>query len=430
VRLSSPPTWSRAAGDALGPFAPPDEFDDFASYAAAVAERYRGRLRYYQVWNEPNIYNEWGDQPVDPEAYTRLLCATHDRLKQVDPNIVVVSGVLAPTAELGALNEAGGNNLNDTIFLERMYAAGAGACFDVLSVQGYGLWSGPTDRRRRPLIVNYGRNVFIRDLMVAHGDAHKAIWIAEMNWNAVPPELGLYPTYGQVNLEQQARYAPLAYQRAQAEWPWVGVNAFWFFKRADDSERNAAWYYFRMAEPDFTLLPVYHAMAEYTRQTPTMYLGWFQEDHWAVQWSDGWERVSDAEAVLGAYTRAARAGATASLTFHGTDLILVTRRGPRAGRVEVRIDGGPARSYDLNAPTLQMAVKLPVGRGLRAGAHTAEIRSVSGENGVDGFIVRQARDRTLPIFIAFVVAAAASWQWARRRAATDSVAATDQRIGA
>ncbi len=415
VRLSSPPTWSRAVGDGLGPFAPPDDFNDFANYAAAVAERYQGRLRYYQVWNEPNIYQEWGNQPVDPEAYTRLLCATYARLKQVDPGLVVVSGVLAPTAELGALNDAGGNNLNDLIYLERMYAAGAGACFDVLSVQGYGLWSGPTDHRRRPLIVNYGRIVFIRDLMVKHGDADKAIWIAEMNWNAVPADLGLFPTYGQVTLEQQARYAPLAYQRAQADWPWVGVNAFWFFKRADDSERNSTWYYFRMAEPDFTLLPVYHSLRQYMRQTRAMYPGWFQEDHWAVQWSNGWEPAADPDAVLGAYARARLVGARANFTFQGTDLILVTHRGPEAGQMSVSVDGGPERVFDLNAPTRAMAAQIALARGLPAGAHTVELRSESGVNGIDGFIVRQAPNRTLPIFIAFVVVVMVSWQWVRRQ---------------
>ena len=28
---------------------------------------------------------------------------------------------------------------------------------------------------------------------------------------------------------QAARYMPLAYQRAQEEWPWMGVINYWFF---------------------------------------------------------------------------------------------------------------------------------------------------------------------------------------------------------
>ena len=414
ARLSSPPDWSRADGGARGAFAPPDDFTDLADFAAAVAERYRGRLRYYQVWNEPNIYNEWGHQPVDPEAYTALLCETYQRLKAVDPGIVVVSGVLAPTSELGALNDAGGNNLNDYLFLERMYAAGAGPCFDVLSVQGYGLWSGPTDHRRRPIIVNYGRNQFIRDLMVRHGDEHKAIWIAEMNWNAVPPNSGIAPTFGQVTPEQQARYAPLAYQRAQAEWPWVGANFFWFFKRASDAERNQAWYYFRMAEPDFTLLPVYASMRAYAQQTPVMYPGYFQEDHWAVAWDGAWHDTPDAQAVLGGLKVAGQAGAGASFVFEGTDLILVTRQAPEAGRLSFSVDGGPDRALDLRAATTSGPVYHSLAQGLPAGAHTVTLTSTEGANAIDGFIVRRAKARPGWVVAALVGVLGILWSIGKR----------------
>jgi hypothetical protein len=414
VRLSSPPDWSRADKSARGAFAPPDNFDDFADYAAAVAARYKGRVHYYQVWNEPNIFDEWGNQPVDPEAYTRLLCLTYRRLKQVDPTIVVVSGALAPTAELGALNDSGGNNLNDYIFLQRMYAAGAGKCFDVLSVQGYGLWSGPTDHRLRPLIVNYGRNQMIRDVMVKNGDEHKAIWISEMNWNAVPSEGGLAPLYGRVTLEQQARYAPLAYQRAQQDWPWVGVNAFWFFKRAGDSEKSQPFYYFRMADPDFTLMPVYATLKAYMHQAPVMYPGWFQEDDWAVTWSGAWQTVSDPAAVLGAEKVAQSPGAAAQFVFDGTELLLVTARGPQAGTLAVQIDGAPAQTYDLRASLAVPAIKLTVAHGLPPGQHHVTLTSQAGANVVDGFIVRDVPDLTWALLLALGAAIVMTYFIARR----------------
>ncbi len=396
VRLSSPPDWSRADGAARGSFAPPDDFADFADYAAAVAERYRGRLRYFQVWNEPNGNDEWGYQPADPEAYTRLLCATFQRLKSVDPDVVVVAAALTPATDLNLYNPngLGGTNLNDFVFLQRMYNAGAGECFDVMSVQGYGLWSGPTDQRNRPLIVNYGRNQFIRDLMVKNGDAGKAIWIAEMNWNAVPPNSGIPPAFGQVSPEQQARYAPLAYQRAQAEWPWVGVNAFWFFKRASDAERNQAWYYFRMADPDFTLQPVYASLQAYTHQTPVMYPGYFQEDHWAVAWSGAWQDARQAGAVLGGVRLATAPDAAARFVFEGTDLILVTQQGPEAGTLSVRVDGGQAQGLNLQAATASGPTYKSVAQGLANGRHSIEITSSAGQNAIDGFIVRRTPQRT------------------------------------
>lgn len=420
ARLSSPPAWSRADGTARGDFAPPDNFSDFADYAAAVAEHYRGRIHYYQIWNEPNIYPEWGNLPADPEAYTRLLCLTYSRLKSVDPEIVVLSGVLAPTSELGALDPGGmgATNLNDFIFLQRMYEAGAKDCFDVLTVQGYGLWSGPTDHRMRPIVVNYGRNQLIRDLMVANGDAHKAIWIAEMNWNAVPKDSGIPPNFGQVTEEQQARYAPLAYRRAQEDWPWVGVNTFWYFKDADDHERDQPKYYFRMADPDFALKPVYETMKAYTHQTPVMYPGWYQEDHWAVTWTDDWKLITDPEATLGAGKAATRPGASLRFVFAGTDLILVTPRGPGAGILSVRVDDAPPQAYDLHSEKREPQARLYLARRLRDGQHIVEIVSERGENFVDGFIVRRIPDHTGAILAAIVIVFAIVWYAAWRAQST------------
>src|SRR5450759_2766213 len=103
-----------------------------------------------------------------------------------------------------------------------MYDAGAAPYFDIMAMQDYGLWSGPTCRRLQPRLMNYGRPQFVRDLMVSNGDAGKPIWISEMAWNAVPDKVE-DKRFGQVSLEQQAGYEPLAYQRALAEWPWAGV---------------------------------------------------------------------------------------------------------------------------------------------------------------------------------------------------------------
>ncbi len=257
VRLSNPPAWSRAEGNDIGTYAPPDDIGDFGDFVHAVVSRYRGRIRFYQIWNEPNIYPEWGEQPVNPEEYVELLKVGSTRARAADPDVVIICGALAANIDLGP------RDLNDFIFLQRMYDAGAADYFDILAMQGYGLWSGPTDRRMQPRVVNYSRPRFIRDIMVQNGDAHKPIWISEMNWNVAPEDVE--PRYGRVTLEQQARYAVLAYQRAQKEWPWMGVINFWYFKRADDTwERNRQpEAYFRMVTPDFQPLPVYEAMKAY-----------------------------------------------------------------------------------------------------------------------------------------------------------------------
>lgn len=255
ARLSTPPDWASQRTVADRPPFPPDQVSDYGDFVAAVVGRYRGQITYFQLWNEPNIYPEWGDQPVRAEAYTELLCEGYRRAKAANPQAIILSGALAPTVDLS------GRDLNDLIFLQRMYAVGAGQCFDILSAQGYGLWSGPTDQRLRPTVINYPHNLLLRDVLVRNGDGHKPIWISEMGWNVAPEPI--VASYGRVTESQQANYAIEAYERAGRDWPWVGNVAYWFFKRPADFERDQAWYYFRLLEPDFTPLPVWNSLAAY-----------------------------------------------------------------------------------------------------------------------------------------------------------------------
>jgi hypothetical protein len=383
ARLSNPPAWSRAQGNEAGPLAPPDDLDDYGDFVEAVVRRYRDRIRTYQIWNEPNIYPEWGEQPVSPEEYTELLKVGYARVKEACPECVVISGALAQTIPLGP------RDLNDFVFLQRMYDAGAGDYFDVLAMQGYGLWSGPTDRRMRPRVLNFSRPLYLRELMVENGDAHKPIWITEMNWNSPPPD---FPDkqFGFVTPEQQARYAVLAYQRAQREWPWLGVVNAWFFKRATDAEQDQAMYYFRLVEPDFTPMPVYYALQDYmhSAEARVLYPGVHQEDYWALAYDGSWETVSDPEAELGSYRQAGDRQATLEFAFEGTDLWL--RPGPAAGgTVASSLDGGAEESVEVAA-----GAQVELAQGVPRGQHSILIRAGSAPLAVDSLTIRDQRPIT------------------------------------
>jgi hypothetical protein len=381
ARLDNPPAWSRAKGDALGTFAPPDDLNDFGDFVYAVVSRYRGRIRYYQIWNEPNIYPEWGEQPVDPVAYTQLLKVGYSRAKEADPEAVIISAGLAPTTEMGP------KNLSDLVFLQEMYDAGAKGYFDIISVQGYGLWTGPDDRRVDPSRTNFSRPQLIREIMVRNGDADKPIWAAEVGWNALPQEFPGTPVYGRVSEELQAQYAVRAYERAQEEWPWMGVICYWFFKRADDREKDQPFYYFRLVEPDFTPHPVYWALKELATSQPVVGLGYKEEDHWALTYGGRWEIEFDESASLGAY-RVGFPEDTLAFTFRGTDLSLIVVKGERSGILEAGVDG-QRKVYNLSSPQTGYQVEVPIVEGLADGEHQVEITVVSDQVAIDGLIVRR-----------------------------------------
>ena len=322
VRVSNPPAWTRAAGDSVGTYAPPDNYQDYADFVATLVSRYKGRVKYYQLWNEPNIYPEWGSYAISPEDYTRLLCTAARAARQADPGVVIIAGALASTIVLDPAAPPPGNALNDFLYLQRMYDAGARDCFDIVSMQGYGLWSGPTDRRMNPRVLNFSRPEFVRDLMVANGDEAKPIWISEMNWNAVPDALP-DKRFGQVTEAQQAQYVVQAYERLQQEWPWLGVANIWYFKRPDFTWRDEGKpeYYFRLVEPDFTPLPAYESIKAYANKVetaPVMYAGAHPPDDWTVQ-SQDYHTEPYAGATLGRAGVLA-AGGTLSLRYQGASL--------------------------------------------------------------------------------------------------------------
>ncbi len=359
-------------------FTPPDNWDDYIHFLTIFAQRYKGRIHYYQIWNEPNIYPEWGNNPVDPEAYTQVLCRAYQAIKAVDPANVVISAALSPTVNLSP------DNLSDHVFLQRMYDDGAKGCFDIMATQGYGFFSGPTDQRMRPTTLNFARPLYLRDVMVANGDANKPIWISEAAWNPVdapevPPDLPGKDNFGSVTRDQAARYMPLAYQRAQQEWPWVGVIDYWFFKRAGDSEKNQPFYYFRMVEPDFTPLPVYDAMKQYiTQQQPVLYAGVHQGEDWAIPTDNQTKMVG----INGAQFGAARQAIDVTFTYHGTGLGLHWM-GLLSNVLRISIDGGtPISSRAPAIETLDVIARPELwtnvivgGQTFDAETHTVRLRA-------------------------------------------------------
>lgn len=344
VRVSTPPSWSRKEGDAAGTFAPPDHYDDFGDFIYTLVSHYRGRIRFYQIWNEPNIYPEWGVNPVSPEQYTELLKVGATRARQADPDVVIICGALASTIALQPGAPPPNNALNDLLFLQRMYDAGAAPYFDIMAMQAYGLWSGPSDRRMQPRVINFGRPQFIRDLMVANGDAAKPIWISEMAWDAVPDSLA-DKRFGQVTPQQQARYEALGYQRARQEWPWAGVVNTWYFKRATDDwfKEGKPEAYFRLADPDFTLQPAYYGLQAYmTGYKPALYPGSHEPAGWAVRAEGWWERPTARDLPYGYAERSGEKGARLGFTFRGSALQVFAGCGTGAacdGDLQIVVDG-------------------------------------------------------------------------------------------
>ncbi|MGB8407147.1 MAG: hypothetical protein WCE30_24110 [Mycobacterium sp.] len=144
--------------------------DTYATFAAAVAQRYGSQISAYEVWNEPNAIESLA--PADPSAYTAMLKAAYAAIKAVQPTATVIAGVL------GAVTSVPGLSLAPQQFLAGMYADGAQGFFDALSFHPYNYtlpFSSGAGVANSPL----EQVEALYALMAANGDAAKQIWATE-----------------------------------------------------------------------------------------------------------------------------------------------------------------------------------------------------------------------------------------------------------
>jgi len=234
------PSWARGPNADLTVDGPPANPQDLADFMGAMAERYRGKVQAYEVWNEQNLHHEWGNEALDANRYVQLLAAAYRAIKAKDPGAIVVSGAPTPT---GANPPVA---VDDLVYLERMYQAGLKNYCDAVGVHpsGYNVppdadwrtWSdatavfrGPSDNRHHSWVFR-GTMEGSRNIMVRYGDSAKKLWPTEFGWASVDG-LGVSPAPGYEyaadnTAEEQARYIVKAYEMGRS-WGWVGPMFLW-----------------------------------------------------------------------------------------------------------------------------------------------------------------------------------------------------------
>lgn len=352
MRVDRPPAWARQQfiaspffqaglaqdGNSTGP---PDDFADYGRFVAALVERYDGDgnadapgspiVRHFQIWNEPNLKNEWNWQTPQPEDFTELLRVGASAARAASPDVVILFPGLAPTDGLDPRAP-----MTELEYLDRVYKAGGAAYFDVMAAQAYGLgqppdehryvflrgrgnwnWSQPVDTRN-----DVSRVVLLREVMERNGDAATPVWVTEFGWNSapdsIPPERRL--TWGEpVSEEIKGEYLVGQIERARAEWPWMSVMNVWMLRYGGYAEPDPAdpTPYFALVTRDWQPLPAYRRLQEFVAAPALAGPGVYSWDHPAVEPIDGGWRVR----------------------FLGTSMTMV---GASESGIETTIDGQPA----------------------------------------------------------------------------------------
>jgi hypothetical protein len=193
----------------------------FADFARAVGNRYSGgyeglpAVRYYEVWNEPNLSHylapQWkAGKAVSPDHFRELLNAFGAALADVNPRGQVVSGALAPYGD-----GPGGDRMRPLRFLRRLFclrisltrSAGCGpaAHFDILGHHPINTSGGPERSAIHPDDASTPDLRFVRRAAEQGrsigGPRHHQLWVTEQWWETDPPD-----PIGFVGLRKHARW--------------------------------------------------------------------------------------------------------------------------------------------------------------------------------------------------------------------------------
>lgn len=428
ARLDRAPAWARVPD--TRPETPPTDFEDYGDFVYTFVDHFRGRVQYIQIWNEPNIYPEWGEQAVDPVAYTEMLKIAYQRAKEADPNVYVLSAPLALTLGEPHPDPGKWRSMPDGAYLEAMYEAGAGDYFDILSANAFG-FDLPPDDPPDPNVLNFRRVELQREIMENHDDEGKAIWVNEYGWNAAPAYFADEDLiWKRVSEEEQAEYTLQGIELARRDWPWAGVFNIWYFRQTGQQYTpDDAAYYFRVVDIDFTPRRVYDAVQDAAGALFVAPPGHFEETNPAVAAGPGWSSVIAPEASGRALLQSTEAGSSLTFTFRGHSVDLLARKGPQEGRLLVTLNGhtvsglpsdDQGRSYlDLQAPETSWQARLPIASGLATGQHVVRLNPDDGTQGaanVDAFEVNAGRPPAFPILPVAILgglllAAAAALVW-------------------
>jgi hypothetical protein len=161
--LGMSPSWASARPDEKSSYRPgwaaePADLDDWRRYVRTVAERYRGSIHHFEVWNE---INDKGFYTGSVDKMVELTCEAHRIVHEVSADNRLVS-----PSFIGAGSEPEQ--------LEAFLRKGGKACVDIIGYHFY-----VPHRQPEEIVALIGR---VRTAMARQGVSHLPLWNTEAGW--------------------------------------------------------------------------------------------------------------------------------------------------------------------------------------------------------------------------------------------------------
>ena len=215
----------------------PRNLDDFTDYVYNVVLRYKDRIKYWEIWNEPDSKVYWQPQD-DMKTYTKLLKKSYAVAKKADPSCKVV---------LGGMTSEG------YYAIKNIYKNGGKDYFDIINIHPFVNPLLPTEIRRIYTLYNN-----LERLKVKYNDREKKIWFTEIGCPGMSRKveskgwwMGKAPSE-----KQQAKFLYTIYtdiiELANVE------KIFWAFFRDNKEHFDNDVDYFGLTRWDFSKKPAFN----------------------------------------------------------------------------------------------------------------------------------------------------------------------------
>jgi hypothetical protein len=76
------------------PVGSPEEMEAWLNFVEEMINRYKDKIVYWEIWNEPNHQSFWGATP-NGKDYGRLVKVTADKIRSIQPDAKIIAGATA-----------------------------------------------------------------------------------------------------------------------------------------------------------------------------------------------------------------------------------------------------------------------------------------------------------------------------------------------
>jgi hypothetical protein len=208
--------------------------DDYLKYLRAMVGHYRDDIKYWEIWNEPNIFFWQGPK----ETYAKLISKSYAVIREVDPEAKVLG-----------LSTAG----VDMKFIEQMLALNAP--FDILTIHPY--------RKKLDDLGFINELQKVSDMVRLPNGKRRPVWLTEMGWATHTPHNTLRQDFAPTSLRAQAELIARTYLCAIVSG--IEPRTFWYDFRNDGDDPIYFEHQMGIVNSDFRPKPAYVAYATLTR---------------------------------------------------------------------------------------------------------------------------------------------------------------------